>query len=361
MLKTYKIQEFAELAGITVKALHHYDRVGLLKPSRTRAGYRVYIERDLERLEQILALKFLGLPLKDIAAVLDRAGLELPEALRLQRRALEERQAFLGRAIKAIREAEAAIDPGKPLATAMLRKIIEVINLQDAIEAMKKYYTDVEWQKRKRYYEEGPGPEWRALYRDARAALGEDPGGDKAQALSDRWLELTQKAAAGEPDYQQDSMKAWLDRKNWPAEMKQRITEFRLEEVTEFIKQAALSSRKRYFSAEAWVKVVEARKQAGQLYPKTWQEHVDLFRDAAAASGEDSTGERAGDFAARWRALVDADSGGDAEVRAGLTRWWADRRNWSPTVRWLAEGLHMLRGVEFDRAADFIDRALGCR
>jgi len=45
LLKTYKIQEFAELAGITVKALHHYDRVGLLKPSRTRTGYRLYTEQ----------------------------------------------------------------------------------------------------------------------------------------------------------------------------------------------------------------------------------------------------------------------------------------------------------------------------
>jgi len=57
----YRVKEFAELAGVTTKALHHYERIGLLRPGRTDAGYRMYAERDLERLEQIIALKFLGI------------------------------------------------------------------------------------------------------------------------------------------------------------------------------------------------------------------------------------------------------------------------------------------------------------
>ena len=73
MSRFYRIHEFAELAGVTVKALHHYDRLGLLKPGRSDAGYRMYRESDLERLEQIVALKFLGLPLKQVKVVLDRA------------------------------------------------------------------------------------------------------------------------------------------------------------------------------------------------------------------------------------------------------------------------------------------------
>ena len=64
--RTYRTREFAELAGVTVRALHHYDRLGLLKPRRTPAGYRAYAARDLEALEQIVALKFIGIPLKDI-------------------------------------------------------------------------------------------------------------------------------------------------------------------------------------------------------------------------------------------------------------------------------------------------------
>ena len=86
----YRVHEFAARAGVTVKALHHYDRVGLLEPRRTGAGYRIYTDLDLERLEQIVALKFLGLSLKAIKVLLESGLPSLPDALRLQRQVLEE-------------------------------------------------------------------------------------------------------------------------------------------------------------------------------------------------------------------------------------------------------------------------------
>src|ERR1039458_7274736 len=91
----YRSRQFAELAGVTVRTLHHYDRLGLLKPRRTAAGYRVYQARDLERLEQIIALKFLGLPLRRIGTLLDRELVALPDALRMQRSVLEEKRRLL--------------------------------------------------------------------------------------------------------------------------------------------------------------------------------------------------------------------------------------------------------------------------
>ena len=69
----YRIREFAALAGVTVRALHHYDRLGLLKPGgRSASGYRLYRDSDLARLEQIVVLKFLGLPLQQIGRLLQR-------------------------------------------------------------------------------------------------------------------------------------------------------------------------------------------------------------------------------------------------------------------------------------------------
>jgi MerR family transcriptional regulator, thiopeptide resistance regulator len=96
-------QQFAELAGVTVRTLHHYDRLGLLRARRTEAGYRVYRESDLERLEQIVALKFVGLPLKRIKTLLDRDNLELADALPRQRLVLEAKRKLIDRAIRAIR------------------------------------------------------------------------------------------------------------------------------------------------------------------------------------------------------------------------------------------------------------------
>jgi DNA-binding transcriptional MerR regulator len=69
----YQAKEFAALTGVTVRALHHYDRLGLLKPSgRTASGYRLYGAGDVARLQQIVTLKFIGLSLKQIKEVLGR-------------------------------------------------------------------------------------------------------------------------------------------------------------------------------------------------------------------------------------------------------------------------------------------------
>src|SRR5207253_9382301 len=125
-----------KLDGLTVKTLHHYDRLGLLKQSRTEAGYRVYSERDLEILEQVIACKFLGISLKEIGAVLKRPSLTWQHTLRMQREALEDRQELLGRAIRAIRVAEDAIESRTAADPAMLKTIIEVIDMQVGIAVM---------------------------------------------------------------------------------------------------------------------------------------------------------------------------------------------------------------------------------
>ncbi|WP_018348878.1 MerR family transcriptional regulator [Longispora albida] len=83
----WSVGALARIAGLTVRALHHYDETGLLRPGeRTAAGHRRYSEADLQRLYRIRLLRRLGLPLEDIQRVLDE-----PEALRdvLDRRAAE--------------------------------------------------------------------------------------------------------------------------------------------------------------------------------------------------------------------------------------------------------------------------------
>jgi hypothetical protein len=100
-------------------------------------------------------------------------------------------QAHLGRAIQAIRAAEKARDLGQPARPAILKRIIEVINMHRDIELMKRYYSEEAWERRRRYYEKGPSAEWQALYREICGLLGEDPGSDRAQDVADRWLALT--------------------------------------------------------------------------------------------------------------------------------------------------------------------------
>ena len=86
------VGEVAALAGVTVRTLHHYDRIGLLSPSgRTRSGYRQYSPADLDRLHQVLLYRELGFPLEEVAALLDDPSADPAEHLRRQHRLLQDR------------------------------------------------------------------------------------------------------------------------------------------------------------------------------------------------------------------------------------------------------------------------------
>ena len=245
-MRGYQVREFADLAGVTVRALHHYDRLAVLRPRRTESGYRVYSLGDLERLEQIVALKFLGLPLKEIKTVLDREGRRLPEVLRSQRLALEEKRRSLDRAIHAIRDAEQAIESGEPAGVPLLVKIIEVIEMQENTEFMNQYYSEEAQaklaEKRKEWKPEMQAEvtrAWNELFRDVEASLDEDPKSEKAQALLARWRKLVEGFTGGDPEVSRGLGKAWDDRANWPAGMKEQSTPFSNPKVWEFIRKAS--------------------------------------------------------------------------------------------------------------------------
>jgi DNA-binding transcriptional MerR regulator len=88
----HTVGRVAELSGVTVRTLHHYDEIGLLVPhGRTEAGYRQYDDADLERLQQVLYYRELGFPLERIAALLDAPDTDTNTHLQEQRRLINER------------------------------------------------------------------------------------------------------------------------------------------------------------------------------------------------------------------------------------------------------------------------------
>ena len=85
----FTVGELAKLTDITVRTLHHYDEIGLVQPSdRSRAGYRLYDDSDVLRLQQVLLYRELGLPLDEIAAVLDDPRHDTRASLQQHREAL---------------------------------------------------------------------------------------------------------------------------------------------------------------------------------------------------------------------------------------------------------------------------------
>jgi len=109
-MKLYTVKEVARLSGVTVRTLHHYDQVGLLKPAQVgENGYRYYGREELLRLQQILFHRELELPLEAIADLLDRPDFDRQEALKRQRLMLSKKAARYRRLIQTLDRTLAAL------------------------------------------------------------------------------------------------------------------------------------------------------------------------------------------------------------------------------------------------------------
>jgi DNA-binding transcriptional MerR regulator len=122
---TFTVGELSRLAGITVRALRHYDEIGLVRPSqRSAAGYRIYDARDVLRLQQVLVFRELGVPLDEIAATLDQPH-DREALLRKHRGALVDRRARLDQMLAAVDEALEALEKGKTMQPVDVKKMFD--------------------------------------------------------------------------------------------------------------------------------------------------------------------------------------------------------------------------------------------
>lgn len=118
------VHEVSELAHVSVRTLHHYDKIGLLRPSaRSEAGYRLYSDDDLARLQQIMLFRELEFSLADIGAILDSPGFDRGKALDQQIELLKLRRERIGKLIdmaKALKGGEGSTLEFKPFDTGKL-------------------------------------------------------------------------------------------------------------------------------------------------------------------------------------------------------------------------------------------------
>jgi len=204
------IKEFASLTGTTVRTLHHYDRICLLRPSGRRPnGYRVYTQHDLLWLEQITALKFLGLSLREIKRILENPALSVEKSLRVQAAIIAEEARRLEGAARAVRQVIRQLETGQKV---NFKKVITIIQEIQMSEETKKnwaerFYTPEEM---KEFEEVGRGytPEqmeayqkkWAALIEEVKRNLDTDPAGPVGQDLARRWQALFDEAYGGRPN-----------------------------------------------------------------------------------------------------------------------------------------------------------------
>ncbi|HLJ78887.1 MAG TPA: MerR family transcriptional regulator [Acidobacteriaceae bacterium] len=229
-MSTFRIQEFAKLGGVTVRALHHYDRLKLLSPAhRSERGYRLYCHDDLGRLERILVLRYLGLSLHEIAALLktpDGGGAErLPVTLARQRAALAARRAGLDRVLRTIEHAQhRAQDPAEP-EWFLYQTILKEIHMQESTDWRAKYYSPEAYQALREQraamtveQKADAGERWRALLGDVQSAIdrGISPDSAEGRALVARWIRLGDEFTLGNPEILEGYRRLNDDESHWP-------------------------------------------------------------------------------------------------------------------------------------------------
>lgn len=243
-INSWQTHEFAEKAKVTVRTLHHYDRLGLLKPQhRTAKGFRLYGETEFARLQQILTLKFIGFSLAQIKKILGEQSFVLSETLTLQRRVIEAQRHRLNLALEAIGRAERVFTQNGSIDWESFQKIIEVINMQENMDWTRKYYTEsaqAQVEERKKLWspelQERVTRDWSEMVADIESAItdGTQPANPRAQKLAARWQKLVLEFTGGDREIQQGLNKMYADEKNWQSDWKKPFSD----EVQNFIIEA---------------------------------------------------------------------------------------------------------------------------
>lgn len=194
--RAHQVKEVARLTGVSVRTLHHYDAIGLLVPSaRSSAGYRLYSAADLERLQQILIGKALGLSLEAIRAHLDEPGFDRRAALLRQREALCERQREAEAMIRAIDAALRRLDHQGDDDMESIKEIFDGFDPAEHEDEVKARWGDTDAYRESARRTRGYGPqEWATIKAESEAHLvdliaaidgGISPEDDAAQALAE--------------------------------------------------------------------------------------------------------------------------------------------------------------------------------
>lgn len=202
----YQVKEVAELSGVSVRTLHHYDSVGLLVPSaRSQAGYRLYSDADLLRLQQVLVQRELGMSLEAIRKLLDDPGFDHAAALREQRRVLLERATHTQQMIQALDRALSLLETPRSEGAVDMQKLFDGFDPKayedEARERWENTEAFKESQRRTQSYSEQDWLRYRSenvsLMAELAAAMAAGKAADEAAVLElaerhrlliDRWF-----------------------------------------------------------------------------------------------------------------------------------------------------------------------------
>jgi MerR family transcriptional regulator, thiopeptide resistance regulator len=166
----FTVGDLAKLTGVTVRTLHHYDEIGLVRPSqRTAAGYRLYDDGDVLRLHQVLLFRELGLPLHEIATAIDEATSQ-EELLRQHREVLVLKRARLDAMLSALDARLGAFEKGNAMTPDEVKTLFDGFDPGEYEEEVKERWGNTEAYKESARRTKTYGKaEWAQYKREAEA------------------------------------------------------------------------------------------------------------------------------------------------------------------------------------------------
>jgi DNA-binding transcriptional MerR regulator len=203
-IRPMDIRDVAKRTGLTSRALRFYEARGCLKPLRTYSGRRLYGRGELERIQQILALKRAGLSLAQIGKLTARESIDLGAVVDAQLKVIEERKAELDEAKALLLSVKSRIDRGEPVDAetfcSLIRQGDKIMEAEDWKKVTDRYFSKEDqehWAERmKGRWAAGrlrPGRIWPQMEGSRRPRRGGHPSGPdspEAQALYDEWQAL---------------------------------------------------------------------------------------------------------------------------------------------------------------------------
>jgi DNA-binding transcriptional MerR regulator len=192
-----KIGDLAKRTGLTVRALHHYDSIGLLTPSaRSDAGYRLYNQADIARLHQILALRQCGLTLADVGTTLTNSEIPLATVVSRQIAMLTQQIAQADILRTRLQRLQTQLASGQDPDLADWLTTLEHMTMYD------KYFTPEELKELPIYQPTSAmTEEWKALVADVQKQMdvGSRPTHAEPQALAKQWMQMIKRDTGNNP------------------------------------------------------------------------------------------------------------------------------------------------------------------
>jgi DNA-binding transcriptional MerR regulator len=196
--QTWKVGELAKRTGLSVRTLHYYEEIGLLKPSgRTEAGHRLFTADDVVRLQRIMSLRELGFSLEDIKCSLDEPGYSLAPLIDMQLTKLTEQIALQQRLYKRLSVIRGRLLQGEAI------PVTQFLEAMEAMMNLEKYLTPEQIKKlqtvREQHGDEGPR-RFKAFVEEVRGHMqaGDAPTSETVQALAARWKASSMATTGGD-------------------------------------------------------------------------------------------------------------------------------------------------------------------